>query len=415
MKKSFTDIIDGLPPEELDLLLDGVEEKGDEVSSARIHKLVRGRMPHEKKKSAAMRRSPGRLKRVIAAALAVLTALAAGTFVYAAEAKEYKEATMFFSENGLNTAGLSRTEIKAVYRDITTESFTYDKTGNILAVVDNSAISADVLEYAKGEGMAFMKEFMKRPGNGYLEDNNLPEEGKKEGVYFSSAEQIDALTLGQGYRLSYIKTVPEERGNTINESTDLSDIWLFSLDSSSGPAVYFGVTREAEGKLSYFGAISARNLSTAFSIMKTLAVKEGVSFEPVLIEADFEYVVAQSFNGDERIIVVPSDAFRLDDSYLFVKWYGQLPTYKDFLAAYTESFMPYIDPETGEPIDFSKVPCGGGGSGSPTSILPDLSIKAPEKAPKRDAAFSAILPIAAAVLIAAVLFFIVRKKRQNKV
>ncbi len=28
MKKSFTDSIDGLPPEELDLLLDGVEEKG---------------------------------------------------------------------------------------------------------------------------------------------------------------------------------------------------------------------------------------------------------------------------------------------------------------------------------------------------------------------------------------------------
>lgn len=46
----------------------------------------------------------------------------------AAEAKEYDTAVAFFEDNGLSTEGLSRSDLKAVYRDITTQSFTYGKT-----------------------------------------------------------------------------------------------------------------------------------------------------------------------------------------------------------------------------------------------------------------------------------------------
>lgn len=68
------------------------------------------------------------------AALAACLALAAGLVgaAFAAEAKEYGEAAAFFDENGLSTEGLSRADVKAVYRDITTQRFSYDKTAQVI-------------------------------------------------------------------------------------------------------------------------------------------------------------------------------------------------------------------------------------------------------------------------------------------
>ncbi len=50
-----------------------------------------------------------------------------------AEAKEYSDAIKFFNEYRLSTSGLRRGDIKAVYRDITTKSFTYPKTAEVIA------------------------------------------------------------------------------------------------------------------------------------------------------------------------------------------------------------------------------------------------------------------------------------------
>lgn len=67
-----------------------------------------------------------------AACLLLVLVLGSGTYAYAAEAKEYRAAVAFFAENGLETEGLTRAEIKAVYRDITTRRFTYGKTPEVL-------------------------------------------------------------------------------------------------------------------------------------------------------------------------------------------------------------------------------------------------------------------------------------------
>ncbi len=74
-----------------------------------------------------------RLKPLIAA-LAVIVIIVSGFSVYAiaAEIKEYKEAVTFFNEYDLSTKGLSRGEIKNVYRDISTGSFTYHKTAGVI-------------------------------------------------------------------------------------------------------------------------------------------------------------------------------------------------------------------------------------------------------------------------------------------
>jgi hypothetical protein len=258
----------------------------------------------------------------------------------------------------------------------------------VFAAPNNSAIPADVLAYAQGEGLKSIKEFMKMPENLYV------------GGLFKTEAEIDALTLGQGYRLSYEKMVMEEWGETLKDSTYLSDSWLFSLDNGSGPVVYYGVTKDGNGKFSYFGTERAYNLSTALSVLKTLAENEGVSFAPIIME-EFGYYVAQDFNGDERIITVPGDAFRLDDSYLSVTRHEQLPTFKDYLAEMTNRISDQ-EYAVGEGI---------------VTLLPDLSAEAPAEASNNSRILPAILCSAAAVLIVAaavILGLRGKKKRESR-
>lgn len=70
--------------------------------------------------------------RTIASAAACFLLLISIGFI-TVEAKEYSDAIQFFHTYDLSTDGLSRDEIKAVYRDITTKSFTYSKTAEVIA------------------------------------------------------------------------------------------------------------------------------------------------------------------------------------------------------------------------------------------------------------------------------------------
>lgn len=67
---------------------------------------------------------------VLAACMALVVTMVGGIFV--AEAKEYSAAVEFFENNCLSTEGLSRSDIKAVYRDIATKQFTYGKTAKVI-------------------------------------------------------------------------------------------------------------------------------------------------------------------------------------------------------------------------------------------------------------------------------------------
>lgn len=74
-----------------------------------------------------------RRNRIIAAAACVVLffGTASGFFIYA-EAREYNAAITFFNEHSLSEEGLTRGEIKNVYRDITTRKFSYGKTVDVL-------------------------------------------------------------------------------------------------------------------------------------------------------------------------------------------------------------------------------------------------------------------------------------------
>ena len=51
---------------------------------------------------------------------------------FSAEAKEYEKAEAFFEENGLSSEGLTRAELKAVYKDISLRHFSNEKTAEVI-------------------------------------------------------------------------------------------------------------------------------------------------------------------------------------------------------------------------------------------------------------------------------------------
>ncbi|MDD4679841.1 MAG: hypothetical protein PHP79_02975 [Clostridia bacterium] len=71
----------------------------------------------------------------------ILLILGVSSYAVAAENQEYKEAVIFFEVYDLPVDGLSRNEIKKVYRDINTGTFTYSKTAD---VIEKSIISSTV-------------------------------------------------------------------------------------------------------------------------------------------------------------------------------------------------------------------------------------------------------------------------------
>lgn len=85
--------------------------------------------------ASANRKTTGKSWRAIAACavcIALVLCAGLGSYAYAEEAREYEAAILFFDKNGLSAEGLTRNQIKAVYRDITTKSFTYSKTAEVI-------------------------------------------------------------------------------------------------------------------------------------------------------------------------------------------------------------------------------------------------------------------------------------------
>lgn len=137
MKKTLQEILDELNAEELDLLLEDTldSEVLDDVTAERTKEAVLKKL----QLSRPGKKGPGspkkRWRKIAAAAAAcavLLLSAGIGTYAYAAEQKEYTTAVQFFNHYALPTEGLSRGEIKAVYRDITTNSFTYSVTAKVI-------------------------------------------------------------------------------------------------------------------------------------------------------------------------------------------------------------------------------------------------------------------------------------------
>ncbi len=142
MKSNFSELLDHMEPGELDGVLEGMQDdRLDQMTARRVRRAALDSAGI----AARQTKRPRRLRGLVAVAACLALVLGLGTYAYAAENKTYNEAVRFFSENSLSTEGLTRGEIKAVYRDITTESFTYGKTAE---VISHSLSTAHVDGYA---------------------------------------------------------------------------------------------------------------------------------------------------------------------------------------------------------------------------------------------------------------------------
>lgn len=82
-----------------------------------------------------IRRRLGTCK-AVALAMSALLVIGGGIGIggaVVAEAKEYREAIDFFEQYNLSAEGFTRSEVKKIYKDIVSESFTYEKTEQALA------------------------------------------------------------------------------------------------------------------------------------------------------------------------------------------------------------------------------------------------------------------------------------------
>lgn len=142
-ENKLIEAFDEAEAKELDALLGGIDTETNEFTAHRIKRAVLkktglGTEERSSDRFGKTKKARGSLlprsKRLLAAAAALvfLIGAALGGTAYAVESKEYNAAISFFAENDLSTEGLTRSEIKAVYRDITTESFTYSKTAEVL-------------------------------------------------------------------------------------------------------------------------------------------------------------------------------------------------------------------------------------------------------------------------------------------
>lgn len=130
MKKTLMELFDQCEPEELDQLLPG--ELNGTLPEGAMERIQSRALEKAFPKAEKKKRSKGRLwlRAAVAACLVLMVGLVG--VAYAAEAREYGAAVQFFDENGLSTDGLSREDVKAVYRDIITQRFTYEKTAEVI-------------------------------------------------------------------------------------------------------------------------------------------------------------------------------------------------------------------------------------------------------------------------------------------
>lgn len=120
MKNSLNEILDKCSAEELDVLLKNIDMPlPEEISVERICKSAL-------RKSAAAPKRKFKKIVLLAACIAMLTGAITGVFVIA-EAVEYDNAVKYCNENNIPVKGLSREDIKSVYRNITTETYYYSE------------------------------------------------------------------------------------------------------------------------------------------------------------------------------------------------------------------------------------------------------------------------------------------------
>lgn len=217
----------------------------------------------------------------MAACFVLLIITCFGMFAAIAEAKEYKAAVQFFNDYGMSTDGLTRGEIKAVYRDITTKSFTYSKTAEVI----RNSISADNVG-----------------GYEITQDDPTPEDVKNLWNYKNyTGGFIDSTQTGVHYKYHSEEKMDETLGFKIHDksylekyngdellwSVSVSDFWIEDYSIVSDGVIAYGRTDTWSGN------------QKSHAWMVKIDLDGNIVWEKMLSnEFDGEYIVAILENAD---------------------------------------------------------------------------------------------------------------------
>lgn len=243
------------------------------------------------------RKSIVRIKWIALAACLVLIISMVGV-ACAAEVKEYSAAVDFFEQNGLSTDGLSRSDVKAVYRDIATRNFTYDKTAEVLSqTVPGLQIIQDELTPED------LKELW---ANNLVADNRtISEDGKYYTKHVEFTPGVDSTESNfevcklRCYQNSSMLWEATIKDFCVNDHTPVSDglaIW----GSTPEGTIVFGSENSWLGKLDNDGNVLwERELKHDF---------EEESIKAVLDNGDGTWAVFSLGNGNEYLCLTKYDS-----------------------------------------------------------------------------------------------------------
>lgn len=245
MKKTLTDIFDEADVQELDIVLEDklITETIDEVSFNRIEESVLSKIglatDLTEVKQKTVFRKKWRTVATIAACFAMLAVVGFGTYAYAKEVKEYERAVKFFDAYDLSTEGLSRGEIKAVYRDITTKAFSYSKTAE---VIENSIsnVSVDGFEILQDdptpEDVESLWNYKNFNGNYWVTNS----QNKGNNIYKYRSEYKPDEELGfDVHDRSYFEKYD---GDTLLWSVYFTEFWINGYSEVAGGIIVYGNT-----------------------------------------------------------------------------------------------------------------------------------------------------------------------------
>lgn len=231
-------------------------------------------------------KKPLSLAAAVAACLVLLISVGLGGYAYAEETREYSAALQFFRENCLPTEGLTRGEIKAVYRDITAEAFTYSKTAE---VIKNSLSAEQIAGYEIWQDTPSPEEIAK-----FWKDRD-----ESRTFVFCEPDTyrfgLDPIWNDEGVWIDKICYVEKYEGDTVVWRTNLP-FWMGDYCEVPGGVILFG--REAPdawiAKLSENGTVLwIHHLENGFY----KEVPRGV-----LLNGDGSYTLFSS--GDNRYLCV---------------------------------------------------------------------------------------------------------------
>ncbi len=188
------------------------------------------------------------LRPAIAAAL-VLFALLGGYSGYAiaTEIREYRTAAAFFEEYELPTDGLTRPDIKAVYKDITMKTYSYEKTIELLNTLSVEVFSTrlnsadknelDSLWNARNSVLTGNQNGVNSPGVRFTLES-VSEKGDANGPYYTVITRYSGDTELWDYRVPYDMYVSEEDVFACGDNTAIIGAEN-DTESGTGNAVVF--------------------------------------------------------------------------------------------------------------------------------------------------------------------------------